>query len=250
MFRKGLPHCGALSRSIITVCPNTIAWKISALDENRLCKPIDAKVKELLDDLKIFATSESKLPCLIKSVKAAMKNEEWQWNPKRCAVTHIRRGVLVTYSTGVKDDGNAKISILEEGQQYNLLGVLKCLRQEGNLALKCAAKKYSRKMSLITSSPFSECHRMIASTQFAKLAINYFMWTQHSLITEQRGKERDALKIVAENGGKHPFGLTSLLYLFQDKGGKGLHSIEREYKEKFCSSPVFSEQRPGVEDGV
>ena len=44
------------------------------------------------------------------------------------------------------------------------------------------------------------------------------MWTQHWPITERRGKERDAGKILAENGGKHPFGLTSLMYLLREVG--------------------------------
>ena len=73
------------------------------------------------------------------------------------------------------------------------------------------------------------------------------MWSQHWPITEPRGKERDARKIVAENGGKHPFGLTSLTYLLRDKGGKGLHSIEREYKEtKFGLAVQFLQNRDPV----
>ena len=78
------------------------------------------------------------------------------------------------------------------------------------------------------------------------------MWTQHWPITERRGKERDARKILAENGGRHPFGLTSPLHLLRDKGGKSLHSFEREYKEtKFgLAVQFFSEQRPGDEDGA
>ena len=47
MFRKGLPQGNVLYLRLFTVCPNAIAWKISALDENRLSKPIDAKVTDL-----------------------------------------------------------------------------------------------------------------------------------------------------------------------------------------------------------
>ena len=90
----------------------------------------------------------------MKLVKAAMENVGLQWNPKKRAVTHIRRGVLVANSKGVKADGNAKIPSLEEGQQYKFLGVLECLKQEEKLALRCAAKEYLRRMSLIWSSPF------------------------------------------------------------------------------------------------
>ena len=107
----------------------------------------------------------------MKSVKAAMKNDGLQWNSKICAVTHTRRGVLFANSADVKVDGNAKIPNLEEGQVFKFLGVLDCLRQEEDLALWCAAKEYSRRMSLISSSPFSHYHRVIASTQFAMLAI-------------------------------------------------------------------------------
>ena len=77
-------------------------------------------------------TSESKLACLIKSVKAALKNDGLQWNPKRCAVTLTRRGILFANSADVKVDGNAKIPNLEEGQEFKFLGVLDCLRQEEN----------------------------------------------------------------------------------------------------------------------
>lgn len=72
---------------------NPIAWKISTSDRYRLSKPIDTKVTDLLytDNLKIFAASESKFTCLMKSVKAAMESVGMQWNPNKSAVTHIRR---------------------------------------------------------------------------------------------------------------------------------------------------------------
>ena len=42
--------------------------------------------------------------------------------------------------------------------------------------------------------------------------------------------DREAWKIIVENGGKHPASLTSLLYLPREKGGRGLQSVEHEYK--------------------
>lgn len=68
-------------------------------------------------------------------------------------------------SADVKVDGNAKIPSLEGGQIFKFFGVLVCLSQEEYLALWCAAKEYSRRI------PFSDYHRVIASTQFAMLAI-------------------------------------------------------------------------------
>ena len=45
---------------------------------------------------------------------------------------------------GLKVDGNAEISSLEDGQQYKFLGMLESLKQEEKLALKSAAKTSQR----------------------------------------------------------------------------------------------------------
>ena len=64
------------------------------------------------------------------------------------------------------------------------------------------------------------------------------MWTQHWPITVLREMDREAGKIVVENRGKHPCGSTSLLYLPREKGGRGLRSIERKYKETKVKAAV------------
>jgi len=59
-------------------------------------KPISVKVTDLLyiDDLKIFASSESKLNRVMESTKNAMEDVGLQWNTKTCAVVHVQsRGV-------------------------------------------------------------------------------------------------------------------------------------------------------------
>ena len=56
------------------------------------------------------------------------------------------------------------------------------------------------------------------------------MWTQHWPLTELRKIDREARKIIVENGGKHTCGSTSILYLPGEKGGRGLHSVEQEYQ--------------------
>ena len=56
------------------------------------------------------------------------------------------------------------------------------------------------------------------------------MGTQHWTLPELRDVDRTARKIIVENGGKHPASLTSLLYLPREKGGRGLRSVEHEYK--------------------
>ena len=76
---------------LFTVCLNPITCKVSASEGYRLSKPISVKVTDLLyiDDLKIFASSESKLNRVMESTKSAMENVGLQWNPKKCAVVHV-----------------------------------------------------------------------------------------------------------------------------------------------------------------
>ena len=56
------------------------------------------------------------------------------------------------------------------------------------------------------------------------------MWTQQWPITGLLQIDREARKIVVENGGRHPCGSNALLYLPRSKGGRGLRSVKMEYK--------------------
>ena len=56
------------------------------------------------------------------------------------------------------------------------------------------------------------------------------MWTQHLPVTDLQQIDQEARKIVACNGGKHPLGSTALCYLSREQGGRGLRSVEEEYK--------------------
>ena len=56
------------------------------------------------------------------------------------------------------------------------------------------------------------------------------MWTQQWPVTELKRLNRETRKIVVENGGKHPSGSTAILYVPRENGGRGLRSIEKEYK--------------------
>ena len=119
---------------------------------------------------------------------------------------------------------------LKEGRQYKFLGVPESLLQEERLTRNCAVKVYLQRMSVIWSSPLSDYNRVIASNQFSLPLLSYLVWTQHWPITEMKKVYREARTIIVENGGKHPCGSTALLYLPREKGGRGLRSVENEYK--------------------
>ncbi|XP_068749277.1 uncharacterized protein [Montipora capricornis] len=56
------------------------------------------------------------------------------------------------------------------------------------------------------------------------------MWTLVWPIAELQRLDRESQKIIVETGGKHPSASNDLLYLPRRSGGRGLQSIEPEYK--------------------
>ena len=95
-FLKGLPQGDALCPRLFTVCLNPFAWKISGTEGYKLSKPISVKVTDLtyIDDLTIFALSESQLKRVMESSKSAMEDFGLQWNHRKCAVAHVQRGYI------------------------------------------------------------------------------------------------------------------------------------------------------------
>ena len=89
----------------------------------------------------------------------------------------------------------------------------------------------------------------MASNQFALPVLGYLMWTQHWPVTDLKTIDREARKIIVENGGKHPGGSTSLLYLSREKGRKGLRAVETEYKVTKIKAAVrlYENKDPAME---
>ena len=137
---------------------------MKATDGNKLSKPINWTITNSLyiDDLKIYAASESKLNTVLKTTRDAMKETGLEWNSKKCLVINIKRGQQVR-GTDVKVDEEKVIKHLEEGIQYKFLGVLETVKQEGKLSLECAAKINLQRMPIFWSSPLSDENRVRAS---------------------------------------------------------------------------------------
>ena len=57
------------------------------------------------------------------------------------------------------------------------------------------------------------------------------MWTLTWPLADLQQLDREARKIIKENGGYHPLGSTELLYLPRKCGGQGLKSFESLYKQ-------------------
>ncbi|PFX21126.1 hypothetical protein AWC38_SpisGene14404 [Stylophora pistillata] len=190
-FNRGLPQRDALCPRLFTVCLNPVAWKIRAAKGYRMSKPINSKVTGLL---------------YIDDIKIFAASE---------------RGRVVELT---------RLPCLDDGERYKFFGVLESVRQENKLVLECAAREYLRRLSVIWTSPLSDSNRVVASNQFALPVLGYLMWTQQWPVMELKQIDREAREIVVESGDRHSCSSNALLYMPRSKGGRGLRSVEMEYK--------------------
>ena len=141
MFGKGLPQGDAFFLKLFTLCLKPIAWKLRATEGYGLSKLIGAKITDLLyvDDLKVYAASEGKLERVLRETGVAMEDAGLQWNEKKCAVVHVKRGCLQE-SPDARCGEQELVKSLKEDSQYKFRGVLENIRQEDNLTLENAAR--------------------------------------------------------------------------------------------------------------
>ena len=120
-FNRGLPQGDALCPRLFTLCLNPVAWKLCSTEGYRLSRPVGSKVTNYIDDLKVFAASQAKLNIVLKMTKEALEDIGLQWNPKKCNVLNVRRGVPVDIPEGFKS-GETLIHSLKEDTTYRFLG--------------------------------------------------------------------------------------------------------------------------------
>ena len=84
----------------------------------------------------------------------------------------------------------------------------------------------------------SDHAKAVASNQYALPVLTYLMWTQTWPIANIQQLDREGRKIIVENGGNHPKGSTAILYMSRKLGGRGLKSVENEYKNTKIKAAV------------
>ena len=88
-FRSELHQGDALCPRLFTLCMNPVAWMLKATEGYKLSRPIGSKITDLLyiDDLKIFAASQTKLATVMKSTlsssRATNSSGPWKTSNRR-----------------------------------------------------------------------------------------------------------------------------------------------------------------------
>ena len=64
------------------------------------------------------------------------------------------------------------------------------------------------------------------------------MWAQTWPLAYLQQLDREARKVIVMNGGNHPLGSVAQLYISRKNGGRGLRSVEEEYKSTKIKAAV------------
>ena len=148
--------------TFFTLCLKPIAWKLRATSGYKLSKPI-YKVTYLLyiDDLKMYASSESNLESVMRTVKGGMDCIGLKWNKKKMENIEI--------------DELKSIKSLGEESSCKFRGVLENSKQEDKLVLENASKEYLRRLAIIWSSLLSDHSKVVGTSQYALPVLSYLM---------------------------------------------------------------------------
>ena len=180
----------------------------------------------------------------------ALKDIGLDLNPKKCSVANVKGGKQVFYGAKVNLEGTTAIASLKEGEQYTFSGVLERLKQEDTMALKIAAKKYIQPVSVIWSCPLSDWNKVKSTIELALSSFMYLMWIQTWPLAELRQIDRRVRKIMVANGGRHPTSSNATLYLPRSIGGRGLRSVEQEYKLTKIKAALEMYENPDPTIGI
>ena len=149
-----------------------------------------------LDDLKVFAASECRLNRVLRSICNAMQGMGLHWNSKKCNVIHVRSSKQVQNAKDLRADETTVSKNLESGFNHKFVGIRESVMQDENQALTEATMVYLERLSVVWTSPLSDCNRVIATNQFALPVLTYPMWTKQWPLAELRDIDRQTRSSV------------------------------------------------------
>ena len=178
-----------------------------------------------MDDLKLYAKSESLLDALIQSVRIFSNDIGMKFRIEKCAVLVLKRGKL-TQSEGITLPGENTIKAMGESEGYKYLGVLEADGMLHDQMVEKIGKEYSRRVTRVAHSKSNGGNLIQAINTWAVSLVRYaggiIEWTKQEL----RDLDRRTRKLLTMNGGFHPRDCVTRLYVPRKDGGRGLIAVE------------------------
>ena len=111
------------------------------------------------------------------------------------------------------------------------MGIPQYNKNDVNFLRADLLKMIKQRAHIIWSSELSDIHKVIASNSFINSKAEYFFWSLKFNIDTLKEYDAEIRMTMNKLGAKHTNQMNCTLYLPRSKGGRGLRSLVKTYKE-------------------
>lgn len=236
-YLTGIFQGDGLCPYLFCLAVNPLSWRLRSFDgyvpgDRRKQKgQVKRKVTHLyyIDDLKLFAMSESAGHFMMMEVKRCSLDMGLEMGFDKCAMALSKAGKVVEIED-LPLGGDSVVHALNEGETYKFLGVEENAGFARAETVRMATFAEEQRLHLIWRSDLSALYKVRASNSFAVPKANYAMWAVRWNVDERSALDSLLRKIMVENMACHPQMAKAILFLSRKLGGRGLRSHELVYQ--------------------
>ncbi|XP_044745135.1 uncharacterized protein LOC123306999 [Coccinella septempunctata] len=201
------------------------------LNDNRYGYIIDTRSNTRIthqlyvDDLKLYATNEEQLRCLMRIVTSFTQTIKMEMGLDKCAVIHVKRGKLTRRGEMFVRDELA-IKELGPDETYKYLGIQQALEIRSSEQKETFKSNLFGRVRKVLASKLNSKAMFTAINTWAVPSIAYSFGIIKWSKTDLKAIDTQIRVLLSKCGIHHPHASVNRLYLPRHQGGRGLQNIE------------------------
>ena len=227
-IKRGIFQGDSLSPLLFTMSLNPISTELNRTGYGyQLDK--ETKISHLfyVDDLKLYATNDSQLNGLVKTVKKMSDDIRMDFELDKCAKTTFKAGKKVsTENIPITDE----TVIQDQEGTYTYLGVEEGDGIEHSRMKDKIRKEHKRRLKLVLKSELNARNKMYAINTLAVPVVLYSYGFINWKVEEVKDLDRMTRKQLCKNRMHSRMADAERIYIPCQEGGRGLMNLEKEYK--------------------
>ncbi len=191
-----------------------------------------------MDDLKVYAESETRLEAVIEVVENVSGAMGMELGIRKCAVAHMIGGKEVMRG-GVPLKARREVRELEKGEAYRYLGVQQRFGADLKRTKQGVEREYVGRTRSVWESWICTGRKALAQNTWAMAVLRYSMGKVCWSRSDARKLDRTTRKIMRQNRA-HQYGASvARLYQTRAEGGRGLVSLEQAWETETVATALY-----------
>ena len=184
------------------------------------------KISHLLfmDDLKLYADSETHLDSLIQTVRIVSDDIGMEFGLEKCGIVCMRRGKVIQTAGIQLPSGDVMKEVDAEGYKY--LGILQVDDTLHKQMKEKIGDEYLRRVKKLCRSALYAGNLASALNSWAVAVVRYSAGIVEWNKEELSRMDIKTRKLLTMNGAVHPRSNVGRLYIPRKEGGRGMTSVE------------------------